>query len=114
MNLPSWLTGMPAAVTVCDTSGIILFMNEQSGKVFAKYGGLDLIGKSLLDCHPEPARKKIMDMMEKRETNTYTIEKNGVKKLIWQAPWTDESGACGGLVEMSFEIPAEMPHHVRG
>jgi hypothetical protein len=42
----------------------------------------------------------------------YTIEKNGVRKLIFQAPWFQD-GKYAGLVELALEIPAEMPHFVR-
>ena len=52
-------------------------------------------------------------MMKTHETNAYTIEKAGVKKLIYQAPWFRADGAFGGLVELSMVIPAEMPHFVR-
>ncbi len=40
------------------------------------------------------------------------IGKNGVKKLIYQTPWI-ENGEFRGLVELSLEIPFEMPHFVR-
>jgi hypothetical protein len=46
-------------------------------------------------------------------TNVYTIEKNGLKKMIFQSPWYKD-GAVSGLIEFSFVIPAEMPHFVRG
>ena len=45
--------------------------------------------------------------------NIYTIEKRGVRKLIYQTVWRRE-GRIGGLVEFSLEIPAELPHYVRG
>ena len=45
--------------------------------------------------------------------NSYTIEKKGIRKMIHQTPWMEE-GEFMGVVEMSFEIPMEMPHHVRG
>jgi len=35
-----------------------------------------------------------------------------VKKLIYQGPWFQD-GKYGGLVELSLEIPMEMPHFVR-
>ena len=34
-------------------------------------------------------------------------------KLIYQTVWRRE-GRIGGLVEFSLEIPAELPHYVRG
>ena len=44
------------AVTICDKEGKILEMNDKSRKTFLKPGQEDLIGKNVLDCHPEPAR----------------------------------------------------------
>jgi len=107
-----WIENFSGAVTVCDREGIILEMNRKACDTFAKYGGKDLIGKNLFDCHPEPARSKLKTMMEERRTNVYTIEKNGVKKIIHQSPWYKD-GDYQGFVELSLEIPFEMPHHVR-
>ena len=45
-------------------------------------------------------------------TNVYTIEKNGVRKMIYQTAWRVD-GVVGGLAEISMEIPAEMPHYIR-
>lgn len=103
---------MDVAVTICTRSGEIVEMNDKSRKTFLKPGREDLIGKNVLDCHPEPARGKLQGMLEKPSTNAYTIEKNGVKKLIYQTPWY-EDGQFMGMVELSMEIPAEMPHYVR-
>ena len=107
-----WVKEFGAAVTVCDTEAVIIYMNEKSAKTFEKYGAASLIGKSLLDCHPEPARSKLIEMMRKGEKNSYTIERNGVRKLIHQAPWYKE-GAYMGFVEISIELPPAMPHYIR-
>jgi len=45
-------------------------------------------------------------------TNTYTVEKRGIKKLIYQTPWFVD-GKINGLVELSMEIPVEMAHFKR-
>ena len=50
--------------------------------------------------------------MSAREKNVYTIEKNGVKKMIFQSPWYKD-GIYAGFVELSLEIPFEMPHFIR-
>jgi len=42
----------------------------------------------------------------------YTIQKSGVKKLIYQAPWFQE-GKYAGFVELSLPIPETMPHFDR-
>jgi hypothetical protein len=108
----SWVDEFPGAVTVCATDGTILEMNERAAKGFEADGGMELIGKSLLDCHPEPARSKLGELLASGKRNVYTIEKRGVKKLIYQAPWY-RNGTYAGLVELSLEIPSELPHFVR-
>ena len=83
-----WADGMNCAVTVCATEGVILYMNE---KARATYSRLTAEGGS----------------------NAYTIEKQGVRKMIYQTAWRT-GDKVGGLVEISMEIPAEMPHYIRG
>jgi hypothetical protein len=112
MNTPEWTKGFPGAITVCDRDGIILTMTDKAITTFASEGGAALIGKNLLDCHPEPSRTKLRELMASRQTNSYTIEKNGVHKLIYQSPWY-VNGEYGGLVEISVEIPHPLPHFVR-
>ncbi len=108
-----WIKEAPIAVTVCDEKGKITEMNLKSGKTFEKYGGLKLIGSDLLECHPEPSKTKLKKMLSgTAPINTYTIEKNGVKKLIYQFA-SQKDGKPAGLVELSLEIPPDMPHFVR-
>jgi len=107
-----WVEGFPGAVTVCDTEGRILEMNEKSREVFAADGGAALVGKNVLDCHPEPSRTKLVGMMKDERANIYTIQKGGRKKLIYQAPWYSD-GVYAGFVELSLEIPWDMPHFNR-
>jgi transcriptional regulator with PAS, ATPase and Fis domain len=108
-----WFKDFPGSIIVCDAQGIILEMNAKANRNYEKDGGERLIGTNLLDCHPEPARSKVEDLLESQASNIYTIEKNGIHKLIYQTAWM-EDGQYRGLVELSLEIPAEMPHFLRG
>jgi PAS domain-containing protein len=108
----AWTQQFPGAITVCDRDGVIVEMNDLAAQTFAADGGRELIGRNALDCHPEPARSKFKHLLETQQSNVYTIEKNGRKKLIYQVPWF-EAGQFGGLVELSLELPEEMPHFVR-
>src|SRR5512136_1119092 len=112
MTTQSWPKEFPGAITVSDLDGIILEMNDRAAADYADRGGRALIGTNMLECHPEPARTRVRELLEGRRKNIYTIEKNGIRKLIYQSPWY-ESGLCRGFVELSLEIPAEMPHFVR-
>jgi transcriptional regulator with PAS, ATPase and Fis domain len=107
-----WVQGFAGAITVCDPDGNILEMNDKAVRTFQEQGGAALIGTNMLDCHPEPARTKTRELLDSRRTNVYTIEKRGQKKLIYQAPWYQD-GQYRGFVELSLELPADMPHFIR-
>lgn len=108
----AWVAEFPGAVTVCDRHGVITAMNGKAAESFAGDGGAALVGTNLLDCHPEPSRTLVADLLASPRVNAYTIEKRGVHKVIYQAPWFD-AGVFAGLVELSLEVPATMPHLVR-
>ena len=108
-----WVKEFSGSVTVCDPDGIILEMNDKSRQAYQADGGEKLIGTNMLDCHPEPARAKLQQLMDTQTANVYTIEKNGVKKLIYQTPWYQD-GQYAGFIELALEIPFQMPHFLRG
>lgn len=112
MNEFEWAEELNIAVTVCDLKGIVLYMNGKAAKSFSKEGGKELIGKSLMGCHSEKSQKKIAELMANTSTNVYTVEKNGIKKMIYQTPWF-VNGKAEGLVEFSMEIPSEVAHYIR-
>ena len=108
----NWAEDMNCAVTVCDKSGVIVFMNQKSRETVCQ-NGESMVGRSMIPCHYERSQGIIREMLEKGTSNSYTIQKNGVKKMIYQTPWR-ENGEIMGLVEISMVIPEEMPHYVRG
>ncbi|HTX73401.1 MAG TPA: hypothetical protein VMC79_11290 [Rectinemataceae bacterium] len=110
--IPDWVTEFPAAVTVTGKDGTILYMNDKSARTFEKDGGRSLVGRDVLACHNENSKAIIRRIIDDEKPNVYTIEKKGVKKLIFQAPWYS-SGELAGLVELSLEIPFELPHFNR-
>jgi hypothetical protein len=112
MSEHDWVREFPASVMVCDEAATIVAMNDKAAAAYAKEGGYALLGTDLLACHPEPARSKLAALMAGRRPNAYTIEKKGLKKFIYQAPWFRD-GAYAGFVEISAEIPFDMPHFVR-
>ena len=105
-----WAEQMNCAVTVCDSEGVILYMNEKARQTFASHG--DLIGKNLFECHNEESKAKIRHMLSTGESNAYTIAKGDVRKMIYQTPWRKD-GKIAGMVEISMVIPTEMPHYIR-
>jgi transcriptional regulator with PAS, ATPase and Fis domain len=108
-----WIEKLDGNVIVSDSQGKIIYMNEKALSHYEKDGGSSLIGQDLLKCHNETSRKKIMEIMTSGHKNVYTIEKNGKKKIIYQSPWFI-GNEFRGIIELSLEIPVEMPHFVRG
>jgi len=109
MTENQWVKEFPGTIEVCDTHGILLELNDRAE---AQEGGRERIGTDILECHPEPARTKLEEMLANGQANIYTIEKNGKRKLIYQAPWYVD-GQFAGFVELGLEIPEVMPHFIR-
>lgn len=107
-----WAEEFNGAITVCNKEGIIVYMNHYSIKQFEKYGGAELLGTNLLDCHTESSKSKLVKMLENPSENIYTILKDGVKKIIYQTPWR-EKGFIKGIIEISFQLVPGMPEFIR-
>lgn len=105
--VPQWSKEMNCAVTVCDVDGNIIYMNDKSIETFG-----NMVGQNMIGCHSERSQAMIRNMIATGGCNAYTIDKKGVKKMIYQTAWR-ENGVVRGLVEISMVIPQEMPHYVR-
>lgn len=108
-----WPDEVGAGITVIGRDFTVLYINDKSAANFAKWGGKGLVGKDVRLCHQERSVRIIEHILATGEPNIYTIEKQGIKKLIYQTPWR-KNGQIMGVVEFSMEIPLEMPHYVRG
>ena len=54
----------------------------------------------------------MVDLLKNQASHSYTIERNGKKRLIHSVPWFKQ-GKFAGLVEISMDIPFEIPHRKR-
>jgi transcriptional regulator with PAS, ATPase and Fis domain len=111
MEIQPWFKELPISICVSDADGTILELNDLARQTYAPEGK-EIIQTNMLDCHPEPARTKLVEMMQNEITNIYTIEKNGKKSIIIHVPWYSQ-GKYQGHVELSLAIPDQMPHFVR-
>jgi len=102
-----WIEAYPHCVTVCDTRGVIIAMNNASRENFKKYGGAKLIGASLFDCHPESANAIIHNQLAEQTGNTYITESTDKKRLISQVPWY-RNNKFGGMVETIINLPQDI------
>lgn len=95
------------SITISDTEGNVLYMNDKSQSVFG-----EMIGKNMMGCHQQRSQDIIHRLLKDAETNVYTIEKGTVKKMIYQTPWFCDDQVAG-LIEFSIVLPEKMPHYVR-
>jgi transcriptional regulator with PAS, ATPase and Fis domain len=107
-----WVKEFPGAITVCDSSGTILELNSRAVESFRAQGGEKLIGSNLMDCHPEPAGRKLKRMMQNRQTKVYTVTKGRTRKIVLQTPWYQKK-KYRGFVEISLGISGKIPNIVR-
>jgi hypothetical protein len=107
----SWVEQLPAEITVCDKSGILIGMNSCAEELFKEDGGSGLIGSDALACHPEPSRSKFAGMLVIPSQNAYLNTEKDEKRFFFQSPWT-MNRKCAGFVEISFEVPEKIPQIV--
>ncbi len=110
-NLLSCFEELDVAITITNLEGKLIYMNQRAAEVNAQAGGKDLVGQQVRNCHSERSRA-IIESLFAGATNAYTIDKQGLRKLIYQTPWRVD-GQIQGLIEFSIVIPQEMPHYVR-
>ncbi len=109
----NWADNIEMTVMHCDTRGRVTYMNKKCGEMFKKFGGMELIGKNIFDCHPEGANAKLKEIMDKRVSHSYSIERDGRKTMLHSFPLLNDKGEYIGFGEITYEIPYDMPHYVR-
>lgn len=93
-----------ASVVICDLDHIIVYMNDAAKTNYHKYGGGDLVGKSLLDCHNENSRKiifKIVSWFQESDSNNmiYTFYNEKQNKDVYMIALRDETNKLIGYYE---------------
>lgn len=93
-----------APVVLCDIGSNIIYMNPAACEKYAKWGGAELVGRSLLDCHNEKSRKKISDVLNwflrsKDNNIVYTFRNEKENKDVYMVALRSEDGALLGYYE---------------
>ena len=86
-----------AAVVICDLEHRIIYMNPTAIDRYKKWGGAELLGKSLLDCHNERSREIIRKVVEWFKTSkdnnlVYTFYNEKENKDVYMVALRDDSG----------------------
>jgi transcriptional regulator with PAS, ATPase and Fis domain len=103
VNTENWYSEVDFPVTLCDKNGFIVAMNQASIKLFEPDGGASLIGKSLLNCHPEPAKSMLTKMLKTKTAHTYIDRTNMGSTLVHETPWYID-GKYMGFVEILINL----------
>ena len=93
-----------APVVICDLNHVIVYMNPVAEKNYEKWGGADLVGKSLMDCHNEKSREAIEKVVEwfkeSVENNIiYTFYNEKQNKVVYMVALRDDTGELIGYYE---------------
>ena len=93
-----------AAVVICDLEHTIIYMNPVAIERYAKWGGKELMGKSLLDCHNEKSREminKVLDWFRRSKDNNivYTFYNAKENKDVYMVALRNDEGDLIGYYE---------------
>ena len=85
-----------AAVVICNLEHKIIYMNPAAISRYEKWGGKDLLGKSLLDCHNDKSREminKVVDWFKASKDNNlvYTSYNQKENKDVYMVALRDDS-----------------------
>ena len=92
------------AVVICNLEHEIIYMNPAAAARYARRGGAELVGKSLLDCHTEHANeliKKVVAWFEESADHNriYTFYNEKENKDVYMVALRDEAGNLIGYYE---------------
>jgi PAS domain-containing protein len=92
------------AVVICNLDHEIIYMNPAAMLRYAKSGGSNLIGKSLIDCHNAKSKERIEQVIawfqESKEHNIiYTFYSEKENMDVYMVALRDDEGTLIGYYE---------------
>ena len=112
--LRSVLEADRAPVVVCDLDHTIVYMNPVAIERYAKRGGKDLIGRSLLNCHNDKSCElinKVLDWFRESKDNNivYTFKNKKENKDVYMVALRNAEGDLIGYYEKhEYRTPESM------
>ena len=76
--MKDFFENVAVSMTVCDLEGKVIYQNVRAVEALG-----EARGNNLQECHQPSSWDKIQQMLREGTTNAYTIEKRGVRKLIY-------------------------------
>jgi hypothetical protein len=105
--------GLRAAVTIADQDFQIRFMNDRSAAFYAEDGGVELIGRNLLDCHRDEHKLVIRAAYDRYRagdltpTRYHAQKEAGAPESIVHIPLMVE-GQFRGIAELIWNERADL------
>lgn len=92
------------AIVLCNLAHEIIYMNPAATERYAKYGGSELIGKSLLDCHNQGSVGLIQKVLawfaaDRGNNRIYTYHNEKENKDVYMIALRDSDGTLIGYYE---------------
>ncbi len=93
-----------AAVVICDPGHTIIYMNPAAVERYRRWGGKELLGKSLLDCHNARSREMIIRIVDRfgrsRDNDlVYTSYNEKENKDVYMVALRNDAGDLIGYYE---------------
>ncbi len=93
-----------APVVICNTEHTVIYMNKAAIDRYKKYGGEELLGKTLLSCHSKKSSEiieKILTWFKESEKNNmiYTYKNTEENKDVYMVALRDPGGKLIGYYE---------------
>ena len=105
--LSAIVNSLKEPIAFVNTDHAICFMNAAAIELYAKWGGADLIGKSVLDCHNEQSQATILEIFDEMQAglDERLISEKPTRRIYMRAV-RDSDGKLLGYFER-YEYPME-------
>lgn len=105
-----------ASVVICDLEHQIVYMNPAAVQSYAKWGGDQLIGKSIFDCHNPKAREaiqRVVDWFAADESHNlvYTFHNEKQNKDVYMVALRSDGRLIGYYEKHEYRNPETMKHY---
>ena len=93
-----------APIVICETDHTIVYLNPAAAERYAAMGGMQLIGRSILECHNSESNERIRDIVNWFETDSnnnrvFLAHYDDENKDTYMTALRDDNGRLIGYYE---------------
>ncbi len=107
------LDGVNAVIVIADENFVIQYINNIGALNYARFGGKNIVGTSLFDCHKPESHQPIKDMYESFKNNSVKVVEKSIpmagkqKKILYLPIFQDNE--FKGVNEIQYFTPPLNP-----